>query len=697
MDCPNTQFSDFIESWLETIVTDRQQFQCKLFDSVDWTEMPTPPASDETPTTHRNRSPKRPRHDDASQDTPFDDNQTPRGSRILPPMVLPTHFPPKTPSLSSASSARSGSASPVKRSTLDLLVKPVRFVKRTAVKEQIPRDMLKTCQKILVVSNTENFIPKAMKAVVEAENEETSRSWWYYDHPEDDNTRYSQELAAIREIIDAAESREALEASESAWNVDIHAPLLKLALLPFPSLSREIITHARISKTFVPDLQDGSYYDMTRSKMVDWAITVEPPPSTAQRIAQTLLSRPNSERTVNQTAYGPVRNNPIAISIETKVAKGTLDEARSQLALWVAAWHQRMHLLAPQQKGRIITLPLILVIENEWKLMFACDRGDEIHIVEQIAIGSTGELKEVYRIIAVLRALAVWIETEFMDCLPPELITAILKYLNPFDLLSVLQTFNKTLHGAADPLFRPYKSWVHNAQAMVALFPPGSTHSSRRLCPSYPSNIPPLNDDGVSLRDEIARKDYDALTLKPNRGPYIRCSPPDLITWMKLDGSFEWLEPLDEDIAAEMAEYNGSEGSYPVARKSEVDALVKQVNELGLRLPAGFESFVRINVYGYLNDEGEEADEEGIGMSELVKKNFSIAGLSFEEYLVTVYYEGLLSFEADPTEGLISFVKHVYCLPSEVEPISETNEAIKLFLDAQKWKGIEYYYQQIHD
>ncbi|KAL3587676.1 hypothetical protein FPOAC2_13574 [Fusarium poae] len=422
MSDPSTQLHEIIESWLDTIITGSRQYQCKSFDSfspqgVKRTDMPTPPASDQTPIANRQRSPKRPRHDDVQQDNPFDDNQTPTGPRILPPMILPVHFPPKTPSLSSASSARSGSTSPVKRSTLELLVKPARFVKRIAAKEQIPHDMLKTCQKILVVSNTERFIPKAVKDVIEAENEESSRDWWYFDHPEEDNVRHIQELEAIRKILQAAEFCERWEAHESAWNVKIHAPLLELVLSTSPSLSHEIITHARISKTFVPGLQAESYYDLTRSKMVDWAITVEPPPSTAQRIAQTLLSKPNSERTINQTAYGPVRYFPIAVSIETKIAKGSLDEARSQLALWVAAWHQRMHLLAPSQKGRIITLPLILVIENEWKLMLACDRGHEIEIVEQIPIGSTGELKDVYRIIAVLRILAAWIETEYMDWL----------------------------------------------------------------------------------------------------------------------------------------------------------------------------------------------------------------------------------------------------------------------------------------
>ncbi|KAF5556987.1 hypothetical protein FNAPI_5564 [Fusarium napiforme] len=354
--------------------------------------------------------------------------------------------------------------------------------------------------------------------------------------------------------------------------------------------------------------------------------------------------------------------------------------------------------------------------------------------------------------------------------LPPEVTVAILKHLNPFDLLSVLQTFNKALFSAAEIALKPYKEWTRNAQKMVALFPPRSSHSTRRLCPSYPSYIPPLEHDNVSEREEIPRRDYEDFSLDREGGPYIRCSPPDLITWMKLDGSFEWLEPLDEEMADEMQQYNGVEGNRPVAPKVDVDALVKQVSDLGLVLPKGFEAFVRsdrlhhripsasawyfrlsklikcppaidddqggylirfhfdqqhcgfaylylspsgyhcvllseIDVYACFDgddeihggqvdvNEGGDADDD----SELTKEYFSIAGLSFEEYLVTVYFEGLLSMEADSFEELDDFVKHVYRSPREVEHLRETNEAIKVFLDAQKWKGVEHYRQSISD
>ena len=96
----------------------------------------------------------------------------------------------------------------VKRLTLELLVKPVRFVKRGAVRDQIPQDMLATCQKILVVPNTENLILRAVKGAIETENEDTSRRWWDFEHPEDEDMHHRQELTAIRKIIAKAETRE---------------------------------------------------------------------------------------------------------------------------------------------------------------------------------------------------------------------------------------------------------------------------------------------------------------------------------------------------------------------------------------------------------------------------------------------------------------------------------------------------------
>ncbi|TVY60590.1 hypothetical protein Focb16_v003160 [Fusarium oxysporum f. sp. cubense] len=238
-------------------------------------------------------------------------------------------------------------------------------------------------------------------------------SHWFFEHPSSKASDYEIELATLREIQHAAISRQTQGASESASNVDVHGPLLKLALKPFPSLQREIITHANISKPFVPEMRTDSYYDITKSKMIDWGITVSPPAATAQHISKIIDSVPHNKRSINQTIYGPVKDNPIAVSIEIKIASGSLEEARTQLGLWIAAWHRRMGFLRKSEES-IITVPLVMVMEHEWKLMFAVDRGDAIDIVEDMRMGDTRDLPGLYRIIAISRELAIWMETEYL-------------------------------------------------------------------------------------------------------------------------------------------------------------------------------------------------------------------------------------------------------------------------------------------
>lgn len=78
--------------------------------------------------------------------------------------------------------------------------------------------------------------------------------------------------------------------------------------------------------------------------------------------------------------YTPLIRAPVAVSIETKVLGGSPEEGRLQLAIWTAAWHQRMEALGIGGKGRPLlpTLPLILTMDHNWMLFFACDRGTKI-------------------------------------------------------------------------------------------------------------------------------------------------------------------------------------------------------------------------------------------------------------------------------------------------------------------------------
>ncbi|RYP63843.1 hypothetical protein DL769_006855 [Monosporascus sp. CRB-8-3] len=218
------------------------------------------------------------------------------------------------------------------------------------------------------------------------------------------------ELDAIRQI--EHDARESLRKgrSEAAWNSFVHYPLLKLAIQNRPNIALELVTSARIMPKFAPKWF-GAEGDPTASKMVDFVLLLSLDPEEASPVIQLsastggnsiptttsqpilhageasrlhaaivskISSQPAGENALNQTRYSPLTYSPIAISLETKSSAGSIEEAKVQLGVWTAAWHKRMKLLLGLNSRMIVTLPLLLAVEHDWKLFFACDKGDSI-------------------------------------------------------------------------------------------------------------------------------------------------------------------------------------------------------------------------------------------------------------------------------------------------------------------------------
>lgn len=266
-----------------------------------------------------------------------------------------------------------------------------------------------------------------------------------------------------------------------------------------------------------------------------------------------------------------------------------------------------------------------------------------------------------------------------------------------------------------------------------------------KILPSYPGNISPFQAGSHHDRVEISGSGHERLELDPAGGPYIYSGPPDL-HWMKLDGSFHWLEPLDAETATEMLPYTGVEGDRPLATLQQFEFLAKQADELGVTLPRGFETFLKSDrlhhrvpnasalffkpstikcppsidngageymlrfhcdqqacgfSYLYMTTDGNhcvvyswvdlflglnskipaegtrrhlgELEKPIRGLDGLSKDDFPLAGLTFEEYLATVYHEELLNFEellnyeVGSTKAFKGYVSHVYRNPAELE------------------------------
>ncbi|KAK0704275.1 hypothetical protein B0T21DRAFT_268787, partial [Apiosordaria backusii] len=248
------------------------------------------------------------------------------------------------------------------------------------------------------------------------------------------------ELVALRKIQRKAKSCRELGRSEAAWNMEVHGPLLELALEGHAHVQRELVTTARITKPFVPPMSDLSLAEFADKKMVDFVMVLVPKPDDegegvvggqgdgakgerfrqlAHAVHNTVLSQPLDQQSINQTLYPPLMERPIGISIETK-ADGANEVGRVQLAIWTAAWHERMMaLMAAAGKlyanTRLITMPLLLIVEHSWVLSFVCDRGDRLEVVGDVTLGETADLKGLYTIVAALRELADWMQGPFAE------------------------------------------------------------------------------------------------------------------------------------------------------------------------------------------------------------------------------------------------------------------------------------------
>lgn len=213
------------------------------------------------------------------------------------------------------------------------------------------------------------------------------------------------ELDMLVDLIAAANSCRVLGRHEATWNMEVHYPLLRLAL-DRPDCAHvlvEAVTHASIAPPFLPSWKpalDGTEaHQAVDSKSLDFVLALfvdpgfpreqhgwpgrrrETDSDLAEAIREAVASMPMSVG-VNQLTYAPLRYSPIAVGVVTETGICSLEEGRRQLGVCTAAWHRRIQTLMAQKthmKGeKIVTLPLLLIAEQEWRLSFAVDAGDAI-------------------------------------------------------------------------------------------------------------------------------------------------------------------------------------------------------------------------------------------------------------------------------------------------------------------------------
>lgn len=255
------------------------------------------------------------------------------------------------------------------------------------------------------------------------------------------------EFKSLQSVRAAANKSKELSRHEDAWNAEVNLPVLKLALhsdvdevrpdhdddtnlAQGPQVTPELITSATMTVESIPRLgvlerrglgavsqgDEGSsilacsvegsggppstssnnnnnngtsrpasaaaaVHSKQGSKKVDLAILFVPAPSSPLSEA---IQYARQWGSVNQSMYGPLRQNPIACAIETKTSTASVDPML-QLGIWTVAWYRRMDTLwhtihqgDGRGRGQVVSLPLISIVDQQWSVYFAVDRGDHI-------------------------------------------------------------------------------------------------------------------------------------------------------------------------------------------------------------------------------------------------------------------------------------------------------------------------------
>lgn len=131
-----------------------------------------------------------------------------------------------------------------------------------------------------------------------------------------------------------------------------------------------------------------------------------------------------STKSWNHTTYNAVRKTPIAISIETKAADQSWGDANPQIAIWTKAQFARLRQI-PRQMGhgqaspiQIPAAPVVIVQGHDWFFCLVldscmCEDSEKTVILQRIAVGSTRNCFDTYKVLAALQRLIYWAHVEW--------------------------------------------------------------------------------------------------------------------------------------------------------------------------------------------------------------------------------------------------------------------------------------------
>lgn len=303
-------------------------------------------------------------------------------------------------------------------------------------------------EKVEVFAYAECILPTAARATFDMLDDEVYWDMKWARQGPRSNKHYSMEREAlgdipspdaVRKLVSRAAECSANGHPEVNWNIAVHSRVLEMAL---ESSDRQACLVNSMGSSTASIIHEY-HRSASRPKRVDFCIYLEPSndPSYAEaesdldRLSDTLLCG-----VINHTDFYPLRNRPIALSIETKKPGESWEKAKLQLGVWEAArWAFLRHLLgtyttqaaqtqavtehqdqlnntpAPQAhlSGLPEFLPGIIIQGHDWNLVITTQEGERTILWQRILMGSTLNTKGVYQIICCIQLLRQWAQDTF--------------------------------------------------------------------------------------------------------------------------------------------------------------------------------------------------------------------------------------------------------------------------------------------
>ncbi|KAK1983505.1 hypothetical protein LZ30DRAFT_479723 [Colletotrichum cereale] len=350
--------------------------------------------------------PKRPRTDLASDSRP----RTPSLASPCPDVL--ESIPPSSSDVLTMQPDQSYSAVSGKSRTevpLEQLEKPIFFKQEDF--PALPDDVRTLWERLLSFAKFhQEIFPASIKAKVRSVVPGVPETCFQSLSQESTTVSWEE----VEKLVRAARSCMEDSCHKSVWNFKVHYPLLEAAIRSHADATIEVLTTTTINDLFLPKAQSSaSDVSRTASKLIDFGVALDPDDNLKARLGGFLQELPPAEQSINPTRSRRLRHRPIAIPIETKSAHKPTASGQYQLAVWIAAWHNRIARL--DRSLRTPILPVISVVGHHWDLYLAEDKGDQIIIHGPLQIGTTDGITDMYSLLECLQMLVGWATTRHRD------------------------------------------------------------------------------------------------------------------------------------------------------------------------------------------------------------------------------------------------------------------------------------------